>query len=375
MAIVLNSEAGNTSSVNNEMLFVAYEATKATDPVTYVDYSYVCDVYVDSVFIERLIARPDPEFNRGIFDVSRALQPYCTYGFDASGKVVDYTARVAYQLKFGEQYGGTLYTNLLVDSSDRYAFKTYALRPFTSSAIITNGKASNMPTTVNWHKKDWLLLSYFSNVSGISDLNIDYYNSAGSNYHNEAVANSGDVSNLIRQVNLGNLLYSLTSAEYLLITGAGVTQRVNLLCSPKYTPHLLVWLNPFGAYDSQTFGMVSKKTIELTKKDYQRLNYRINASGEVSYEADNVYYGGKKGFATNGKTRLSMTSHLLNESEYTWLADLFISPEVYILLDTGKFLPVTIGQNTYEFKSYKNSRLSPLQFDVEFTDGFNSQYL
>jgi len=375
MAIVLNSEAGNTSSVNNEMLFVAYEATKATDPVTYVDYSYVCDVYVDSVFIERLIARPDPEFNRGIFDVSRALQPYCTYGFDASGNVVDYTARVAYQLKFGEQYGGTLYTNLLVDSSDRYAFKTYALRPFTSSAVIANGKASNMPATVNWHKKDWLLLSYFSNVSGISDLNIGYYNSAGSNYHNEAVANSGDVSNLIRQVNLGNLLYSLTSAEYLLITGAGVTQRVNLLCSPKYTPHLLVWLNPFGAYDSQTFGMVSKKTIELTKKDYQRLNYRINASGEVSYEADNVYYGGKKGFATNGKTRLSMTSHLLNESEYTWLADLFISPEVYILLDTGKFLPVTIGQNTYEFKSYKNSRLSPLQFDVEFTDGFNSQYL
>jgi len=375
MAIVLNSEAGNTSSVNNEMLFVAYEATKATDPVTYVDYSYVCDVYVDSVFIERLIARPDPEFNRGIFDVSRALQPYCTYGFDASGNVVDYTARVAYQLKFGEQYGGTLYTNLLVDSSDRYAFKTYALRPFTSSAIITNGKASNMPTTVNWHKKDWLLLSYFSNVSGISDLNIDYYNSVGSNYHNEAVANSGDVSNLIRQVNLGNLLYSLTSAEYLLITGAGVTQRVNLLCSPKYTPHLLVWLNPFGAYDSQTFGMVSKKTIELTKKDYQQLNYRINASGEVSYQADNVYYGGKKGFATNGKTRLSLTSHLLNESEYTWLADLFISPEVYLLLDTGKFLPVTIGQNSYEFKSYKNSRLAPLQFDVEFTDGFNSQYL
>lgn len=56
MAIVLNSEAGNTSSVNNEMLFVAYEATKATDPVTYVDYSYVCDVYVDSVFIERLMS-------------------------------------------------------------------------------------------------------------------------------------------------------------------------------------------------------------------------------------------------------------------------------------------------------------------------------
>lgn len=375
MAIVLNSEAGNTSSVNNEMLFVAYEATKATDPVTYVDYSYVCDVYVDSVFIERLIARPDPEFNRGIFDVSRALQPYCTYGFDASGNVVDYTARVAYQLKFGEQYGGTLYTNLLVDSSDRYAFKTYALRPFTSSAIITNGKASNMPTTVNWHKKDWLLLSYFSNVSGITDIDVDYYNAAGSNYHNETIVNSDYTANTIRQANLGNLLYTLTDAEYLLLSGGGVTQRVNLLCSPKFPAHLLVWLNPFGGYDSQSFGMVSKKTIDLTRKDYQQLNYRINASGEVSYQADNVFYGGKKGFATNGKTRLSMTSHLLNESEYTWLADLFISPEVYILLDTGKFLPVTIGQNTYEFKSYKNSRLSPLQFDVEFTDGFNSQYL
>lgn len=374
MAIVLNSEAGNTSSVNNEMLFVTYEATKANDPVTYPDYSYVCDVYVNSTFVERLISRPDPTYKRGIFDVSKALQPYCTYGFDASANVVDYTSRIAYRLKFGEQYDGTLYTNLLVDGSDRYATKSYAVRPYTSTAVLSNGKASNMPSTIYQHRKEWILLPCFSNVSGISDLNIDYYNAAGSNYHNETVLMSDFDANDIRQVNLGTNRYSLTDAEFLSISGAGVTQRVNLLCEPKRTPYTLVWLNPFGAYDSQTFGKVSKKEIELSRKEFSQLNYRINASGEVSYQENNVYYGGKKGYYTAVKTRLNLTSHLLRDTEYTWLADLFISPEVYLLVGT-KFLPVTITQSNYDYRNYDNSRLTPLQFAVEYSLGYNSQLL
>ena len=178
MAIVINTSAGDTSSVNNEMLFVVYEATKANDPTTYPDYSYVCDVYVNSVLVERMIARPDPTHKRGIFDVSRALQPYVSYGLDASGLKVDYTARLEYQLKFGEQYDGTLYTNQLVDST-RYAFKTYKPKPFTSSSVIANGKASNMPSTVNWNKDVYSFYPYFSNVSGIADFTLKHYTSSG----------------------------------------------------------------------------------------------------------------------------------------------------------------------------------------------------
>ncbi len=371
MAIVINSEASNTSSVNNEMLFTVYEATKANDPTTYPDYSYVCDVYVDGVFVERLIARPDPEYKRGIFDVSRALQPYCTYGFKAANDIEDYTARVAYQLKFGEQYDGTLYINLTVDSTDRYAFKTYAPRPYVSSAVIANGLASNMPSVITTHGNPVRsqVIPYFSNVSGVSDLTVTYKNKNGNTLNTAIFDNSDYVANQIRQYNIEN---SLNESAYALLTGP-FSLRINYECS-KYDVYTLVWLNPYGAYESQTFGLVSKKMIELTKKDFTELPYRLNASGEVSYISNNVYYGGKKGYATNVKVRLSLTSHLLSAAEYTWLADLFISPEVY-LFDGSNYLPVTIGQSNYEYRNYSNSRLTPLQFEVEFGHIYNGQFL
>ncbi len=69
MALEIKTQAGNSSSVSNEMLFVVYEGVKAIDPVTYPDYAYICDVYVDSEFKARLISRPMPDNNMGVFDV------------------------------------------------------------------------------------------------------------------------------------------------------------------------------------------------------------------------------------------------------------------------------------------------------------------
>lgn len=384
MAIEIKTAAANTASINNEMLFVVYESTKANDPVTYPDYSYVCDVYVNSTLVERLIARPDPTYKMGIFDISKALQPYATYQFSAASSKEDYTARVSYQLKFGEQYDGTLYTNQLTDST-RYGVKTYAVRPFTSSDVLSNGLASNMPSTVKWHKsQDWQLMSYYSNVSGITDVELKHYNAAGTLLNTTTITNGDYTANEIRQINVGKLVADISGAIYATVTGAGLNQRIDYLCDGKYIPYTLVWLNPFGGYDSQSFGLVSKKVIELTKKDFIQTNYRINVSGEVSYQANNVFYGGKKGYASNVKVKMNLTSHLLNDDEYNWLADLFISPEVYILAtsagglapdDAGKFIPVTIGQTNYEYRTYKNSRLTPLQFEVEFSDMYNSQFL
>jgi hypothetical protein len=377
MAIVINTEPGNTVSVNNEMLFVVYEATKANDEVTYPNYKYVCDVYVDSTLVGRLKAVPDPTYKRGIFNVAPILQSYVTYGLSASAATVDYTAKIAYRLKFGEEYSDTLYTNLLNDSSDREAYKTYAPKPFSSSAVISNGLASNMPSTVRYHEDElYHLIPYFRDSTGISDLTITWKNSSGSTISTDTVSNAGYTPKQIRQANIGvNAFTKPSGTTYALLTGP-VTLRVDFMCDAKYPAYTLAWLNPYGAYESQSFGMVSKKEIELTKKEFAQLNYRINSSGEVSYQANNVFYGGKKGYATNVKVRLNLTSHLLNADEYEWLADLFISPDVYVFDSvTSKFIPVTIAQTNYDYNNYLNNRLKPLQLSVEFADVYNSQNL
>ena len=376
MSLTLLTYPADTCSVSNEMLFVIQEATKAVDPVTYPNYKYVLDVYVASALVARMKVNPDPVNSFGIFDVSKILQNYATYGFaDPGVTVADYSIKVDYQVKLGEEYSDTLYTNLVVDSA-RSCFQTYKEKPFTSSVAIPNGLASNMPTTTNQHGVN--LHNIFNvcyNATGVTDISIVFKNE-GTTVHTTSVSMADYLTvNKMRRINIGTLIATWANAStHVLITGDNISQRINILCSSKYTPYTLVWLNPFGAYESQSFGLVSKKTIDVDKKYYTKLDYEINASGVVSYKADNVFYGGKRGYASKVKTKLSLTSHLLSDGEYTWFADLFASPDVYFF-DGTNFIPVSITETNYEHRTYLNSKVTPLQFSIEFGTDYNTQLL
>jgi hypothetical protein len=358
------------------MIFVLFEGTKAYDEITYPDYKYVLDVYVDSVLVQRQKVRPRPDNKLGIFDVSTILRDYVTYGLNASSSKVDYDSKLTYQVKLGEEYDGTLYTNLVVSGTNYTGFKTYAKRPFTTSAIIANGMASNMPRLRNYHNDQaWMIFPFYSATAPIPDSKIDLKDSTGATLSTQTISNSDYVAAKVRQVNFGQTFAD--TVEYINVYGGGVPiTRVNLLCAEKYPAYTLAWLNPFGGYDSQSFGLVSKKTTEIERKDFSRLNYEFNVSGTMSYDANSVFYGSKRGYAATTKTKMLFTSHLLSDDEYTWLAEMFSSPDVYLYdTATSKFMPVTITDNGYEFRTYKNSRLTPLQFTVEFSDQFNSQFL
>jgi hypothetical protein len=371
MALTILSNPSDTCSVSSEMLFIINEDTKANDEVTYPNYKYLLDVYVDAVLVARMLATPDPVNRFGIFDISKVLQDYVpAYGFDITTNKVDYDVRVAYTCKLGEEYSDTRYTNLVTDS-ERYAFRTYKARPFTSSAIIANGLASNMPSTVNVYTPSlYKIIPYFSNVSGVTDLTITYKDKNDATLSTDTVSNSDFTANKIRQFNVTN---SNSQTSYALLTGP-FSLRINYECS-KFDSFTLVWLNPFGAYDSQDFWLVSKKSIVVEKKTYQKLPYQINVSGEVSYNDNGgVFYGSKRDFNSIVKTKMNLTSHLLNEDEYTWLSELFVSPEIYIYLAGTGFVPVSL-KGEYEYRNYMNSRLKPLEFAVEFSDDYNSQLL
>lgn len=370
MALTILSYPSNTGSVSSEMLFVINEATKANNPTTYPNYRYVLDIYVASTLIARMKATPDPTNKFGIFDVSEVLKNYVpAYGFKISTNKVDYDVRLAYQCKLGEEYSDTLYTNLVTDS-ERYTFRSYRARPFSSSAIIANGLATNSPATVNCYSPSvYKMIPYFSNVSGVTDLTVTYKDKNGTTLSTATFTNSDFVANKIRQFNVVN---SNSNTDHALLTGP-FSMRINYKCS-KYPNFTLVWLNPYGAYDSHDFWLVSKKTISVEKKSFAKTHYQINASGEASY-SDNgsVYYGGKRDFSSVAKQRLNLTSDILTDAEYTWLAEMFVSPDVYIYLNGTGFIPVSV-KGEYEVRTYLNSGLKPLEFSVEY-DEYNAQLL
>jgi hypothetical protein len=390
MAIAINAQPSDSVSLNNEILYVVYESVKANNEVTYPDYRYVCDVYVASVLVGRLKARPDPTYKRGIFDIAGILRSYITYGIKVTyTNVVEfYTTHLVYTVKFGEEYDDVLYTDLTL-SSNREAYRSYEIRPFDDSDVMGDVDAdfaTSAPQVLYSDKSvKWQLLPYWDNVSGITNFTATCYDANGSQVGSTATySTSGFVAKQIFQMNVGflRLVQSIplsTSEQaqisYYEISNGTKTKRFYLKCD-KYPVYTLAWLNKYGAYESYYFSMVSRKQTELTRKEFQQLNYRINSSGEIIYYENGAYYGGRRGFAVDIKTTLKMTSHLLNEDEYEWLSEMFHSPEVYLYnSDRDKFMPVSIQETSYEFRTYLNSRQKPLEFSVMYSDNYNSQLL
>lgn len=398
--IELKSYPSNTTSVNDEMVFVVYEATKANDETTYPNYHYICDVYdaASGNFLIRLRANPDPTYKMGIFDVAPILRSRMTgdfaYGLkaDYSNTSENYYQAAPYRLKFGEEYSDTLYTDVLVDS-ERYAHKSYAIRPNTAfNPISTKDQkwCTNSPSTIYAFKnQDFFFVPWFDDsfpgAPTTTDMLVTFYSSAGVSLATYTYSLTGLTTNQVLQFNVGwNKLVSLSgvsatiqnSTSYITIAIDSQTKRIEYICN-KYTPYTLAWINQYGAYECYDFGFVSKKSIEMSRKEYSRLPYQIaNSSGEVAYHSNGVFYGSRRTFNTNVSVKLKMTSHILNNDEYTWLAELFKSPDVYLYDSTQqKWLPVKIGQSNYDYKTYLNSRLSPLEFEVMLTDNYSTQFL
>lgn len=401
MALAIRTQPTNYASVSDEMLFIVSETVKTADPTTYPDYRFVLDIYVASALVARQIVRPDPTYSFGKFDVSTVLRNYISsYGLKANyaSATETYTTKLDYTVKIGEQYGDTLYTNLLVDSSTRNCYPSYAVRPYVDADLMDNKLgggsgdwATNMPVGTNaspvlltGYKADlWQLIGYYNDSSGSTSITAQF--SANSVAVGSAISFSTYTAKSILQLNLGFVKLAatlgLTTAQKDSITklqidgNIGNLITINYACT-KYTTRVIAWLNPYGGYDSYSFGLVSKKSKELTRKEFAQLNYRLNASGEVSYHSNGVFYGSKKGFSTKSIVRMRMTSHLLSSQEYDWLSELFASPDVYIYdTDLSKFIPVTLSESNYEHRTYLNSRLVPLEFTVEYSDQYNAQFL
>lgn len=100
----------------------------------------------------------------------------------------------------------------------------------------------------------------------------------------------------------------------------------------------------------------------------------MNASGEVDYyNSNNVYNETRSVYASQYKEKMTLNTDILTDEEYDWLADLILSPMVFIEMNSY-FIPCVIVRNNYEFKKVINDKLTNLTIDIEFGEQFNAQY-
>jgi hypothetical protein len=169
---------GSFASVHDDLIYTVAEPAHTSDPVTYPNYKFIADIYINTVFIGRLKKVPDPVNNIGVFDVSQIVRSYVMSSFNPDQSSVTVVqqkfAPVDVQIKFGEEYSFTEYFNIVTDSTRHY-YNHYNKQLVGSSSALTafqNKVVSNRPDQIYVLSNSAnSYLSYFAtNTTGVNVL-------------------------------------------------------------------------------------------------------------------------------------------------------------------------------------------------------------
>lgn len=385
MAIVINNTPVDYASMHGDLIFTAYNSVNVSQP----GYKYICDVYIGSTLACRLKSFPNPANSNGIFNIGSIIRNYIaqqlapanglrSQEFGSGQFFLDVTC------KFGEEYGGTLYTNLTIDSTRRY-YNHYNGRLLSSQTLLssfTDLALTNRPYENKVLLSDnFTFLPYFPTTTSAITVVVKSYDLSGTIAATSTTTVTPGAANKIQQLNVSpagiNASFAgvITGATsyYTVKIGATSIYKFTLVCEGRYTPYNVHFLNQFGGFETFIFQKLSRKTFDIEKKDFTQLPYRVDGSGVVTFQSSNVLYDTRTTYASHYNEKLKLSTDILTDLEYQWLRELALSPLVY-LQEGSYFVPVSISDTNYEQKKFINDKITALQINLEFGEQYNAQY-
>lgn len=371
-AFKTSNSANTIMPVYNTIAFTVDSTNK-----TQCQFQYICDVYVEGVFVTRLKQFPTGSNNYATFKVNRILEDYVSFDlhenlYGSSLFALNTNSIKSYTLKFGEEY----------DTSAQCDAGTTVYADLTLSSSVANFKCFNGAL-----QKDEFLV-YFDTT---------YYASSSSSkfltgFPNEAMIRLGDQmtfnifsSNLEKLkvvtyddagVALGTYTYDSpyggvfsTTAHYLQTIGVGpenlnnstlltgsqpvITQDVSyytVQClgtldvptseiktitidnrDSKFDVKRLWWLGRLGNFDSYTYTRKSLKTIQINRTEFNKIygEYTTLSPGATwTYDKKDR---GRTTLSVNAQESNVYNSNWLTEEESIWMQELFTSPESFLV--------------------------------------------
>jgi hypothetical protein len=383
MAITITATPASYSSVHDDLIYTA-SSDKTTDPVTYPNYKFIGDVYVNGTLQARIKKIQDPVTGIGIFNIGQVVRNYLATVFNPGSGLLSQSMGSAeffltVQVKFGEEFNFTPTYDLMVDSA-RIFFNNYNGRLIgttSSLAALANKVASSRPATDDVQlTSTFYFIPYFPSSSGSVSVTVTP-TGGGSAYSTSfsGVANTMAVLN-VAPAALNALQGGTINAStlYYTVQIGSQTYRLNVICEPIYTPYTIHFLNKFGGWESKVFSKVSRRQIDITKKDYGKIGYTVDGSGVVAYYNSNgVYNETRSTYAVQYNEKLTLNSDILTDAQYAWLEQLVLSPMVYVQ-DGAYHYPCIIKESNYEPKKVINDELTNLTLSVEFGNQLNAQF-
>jgi hypothetical protein len=398
MAITINSAPANYSSLHSALYFVVSSTNSAQT-----NFKFVCDVYVNGNLVTRLKSFPQPSSSKGIFNVAPIVRNYWNSYFKPSSSAISYTGNdiyVEYEVKFGEEYSGTTYTNLEEQSAFAYNYVQDFLYNPTSDAFITPAKYDTSYAGFYLTNRDKTQVSFPASLIGtgrlftsfLSDaentaknlsLDITRVNGATSTNFTGSTQSWEDfallnISPAAINAYLGSEVITDATTYYdVKAKIAGVQTdviRVNLSCT-QYDVIPLHFLNSVGGYETFHFTLVNRQSRSIERQSFERLQYEYE-SATTAMDMVDAYgrlYGGSIPFTTKQKLTYKLISDWINFTDYNWLKELIASPEVY-LQRGSQYVPVNISTTSWQEKKRFADKTFNLELDIDVAYQINSQY-
>ena len=375
MAISFVSPSGEVS-IQDDLWHVASSSNSGQT-----DFKFVFDVYYKGQQLVRTKVFPDTLNGKGYFNASQVVRNEITFDWfqpvandsksfinqpSTSGQI-----GLTYQVSVGEDFSGITTLNLASGNTTAYNYIPSVFKR-RQQTLISNNWYSNRPKIINAKITDKILIGYKG--TGTLDLYFETYgennNLLSSGYGNNTYSSNGYVqmdigASAINQTIGSNDINS--SVKYYKVRIESGTNssfiQVNLVCNTKYDSINLHFMNAWGMFDSASFDLVSKLTMDLERKTYAKRDYSFNGNSVNYYDSNNVYNESSINYGSKIDWKYKLTMNYPTDVEYQWLNELIISPQIYAEID-GAFYPVSIINTNYEYSKNVNNGLRAFEIDI-----------
>lgn len=130
----------------------------------------------------------------------------------------------------------------------------------------------------------------------------------------------------------------------------------------RYTPFRFRWLNRRGGFDTYTFRLKHKRSVDTKTEEFSRFLGTAQANGSLGYT-----YGdrGRTVFDVSSVEAFEVVSTWQDQATHDWLEQLFSSPEVYLVTELGND-PVIVTKLGVEFRNREGVGNRLLSHTVQF---------
>ena len=351
MAITVKSAPSGTPSAHENLWHVADSTNKAAT-----DFQYVWDIYKGGVLQARLKTRPEGANSYGKLDASIVVRSlladsippsmnYATFGaYAALGTDVLFTN---YTMAVGESVTGDVSGNLVSGAYTAYNSVGVNL------SAVSGGVMSSRPLYSTAVSGEPLVFTFLPNGS-------QTFNVTGASTFSHTASGSFAAS------------FPVTTNSTIVVSGVG-TYNFKILCSSKYQPRTLLFLNRYGGWDSYTFALKSQRSIEASRKMNEQNDWHLVGDNMVNTSNTYVQREARRVYATEYRTLMELNAYQTTTDEYTWLEELITSPAVY-LWQTNIWTPIMITETNYRPLNVLLDKGESLKINIEFSSKNITQY-